>query len=173
MWGRPVTDPEAERAAEAAENAQPLDTTRRDVASTAAAREAEVARLRAEQRAWWDAELAKAREQTHGHAARPVSGVPFLPSLPHRPRTLSITLSNPQMIYLKTPHLDGRSSQDLLQGEQSSCRGAEYAALRVHRWTFRTSQGAATRTRRTRWSTTWRWTWRRRGCGRRRTRDGT
>ncbi len=76
MWGRPVSDPEAERAADAAENAQPLATTRRDAAGTAAAREEEVARLRAEQRAWWDAELAKAREQTQGHAARPVSRPP-------------------------------------------------------------------------------------------------
>ncbi len=72
VWGRPVTDPEAERAADAAENARPLATTQRSAPDTAATREAETVRLRAEQRAWWDAELAKARAQTHGHAARPV-----------------------------------------------------------------------------------------------------
>ena len=72
VWGRPVTDAEAERAADAAENARPLAVTQRSAADTAAAREAETARLRAEQRAWWDAELAKARAQSQGHAARPV-----------------------------------------------------------------------------------------------------
>lgn len=79
VWGRPVSDPEAERAADAAENAAPLDAARRDPAAAAAAREAEVVRLRAEQRAWWDAELAKARAQAQGHVARPVRVPPLLP----------------------------------------------------------------------------------------------
>jgi hypothetical protein len=72
VWGRAVSDPAAERAADAAENAQPLALTRSSDQDAEAAREAEVARLRAEQRAWWDAELAKARQQTHGHVAVPV-----------------------------------------------------------------------------------------------------
>ncbi len=72
VWGRPVTDPAAEAAADAAEDAAPLATVRNAAAEAAAIREGEVARLRAEQRAWWDAELAKAAAETAGHLAQPV-----------------------------------------------------------------------------------------------------
>lgn len=85
VWGRPVTNPAAEAAADAAEDAAPLATVRNAEAEAAAVRHAEIARLRAEQRAWWDSELAKAAAETAGHLAQPVRGL-FRLSLTLPPR---------------------------------------------------------------------------------------
>ena len=67
-----MTDPAQEAAADAAENAAPLVLARNAPQRSEEEREAEVARARAEQRSWWDAELERARRQTHGRP-RPVS----------------------------------------------------------------------------------------------------
>lgn len=71
MWGRPVTDPAREAAEDAAENAAPLLVARNSPQRSQEEREAEITRARAEQRAWWDAELERARKETQG-GPRPV-----------------------------------------------------------------------------------------------------
>ena len=75
VWGRPVTDPAREAAADAAEDAGPLLLTRNAPQQAAAERNEAVARARAEQRSWWDAELERARRETHG-GPKPVRGWP-------------------------------------------------------------------------------------------------
>ena len=71
MYGRPVTDPLQEAATDAAENAAPLLLGRNTPRRSQEERDAANVRARAEQRAWWDAELEKARRETHG-GPRPV-----------------------------------------------------------------------------------------------------
>ena len=66
MYGRPVTDPLQEAATDAAENAAPLLLGRNTPRRSQEERDAANVRARAEQRAWWDAELEKARKETHG-----------------------------------------------------------------------------------------------------------
>ena len=71
VWGRPVTSPAREAAEDAAENAAPLLVARNSPQRSQEEREAEIAQARAEQRAWWDAELERARKETQG-GPRPV-----------------------------------------------------------------------------------------------------
>ena len=71
VYGRPVTDPLQEAAADAAENARPLLLGRNKPKRSQAERDAANTQARAEQRAWWDSELEKARRETRG-GPRPV-----------------------------------------------------------------------------------------------------
>ncbi len=75
VFGRPVTDPAREGAADAAENALPLLLARNTPQRSQEERDANNVRARAEQRAWWDSELEKARKETHG-GPRPVRCLP-------------------------------------------------------------------------------------------------
>lgn len=61
-----MTDPAREAAADAAENGAALLLARNAPAQSEAEREEAVARARAEQRSWWDAELERARREAHG-----------------------------------------------------------------------------------------------------------
>ena len=72
VYGRPVTDPLQEAAADVAENARPLLVGRIAPQRSQEERDTANAQARAEQRAWWDAELEKARRETHG-GPRPVN----------------------------------------------------------------------------------------------------
>lgn len=71
VYGRPVTDPLQQAAADAAENGLPLLLGRNTPKRSQEERDALNVRARAVQRAWWDAELEKARKETHG-GPRPV-----------------------------------------------------------------------------------------------------
>ncbi len=76
VFGRPVTDPLQDAATDAAENAAPLLLGRNTPKRSREEQDAANVRARAEQRAWWDSELEKARRETHGGGPRPVSSQP-------------------------------------------------------------------------------------------------